>query len=370
MVRFESIRNIINTFIRPNGKGEITGETMNNVLQGMLDDIDFAIEESGAGSEEGGTTGGGSSTLEGLRDVRLGEQLEDGEVLTYDEDLKRWVNKALDGIATGLTEDIPVEVAVGYLKKGDVLRRDTSITDILQQMLTADIKAIPPQVKIRNYPSSVEVGEEVALSPIVDFTDGQFTNTEGGTINAGCAPGDPAFYLDGKDMPTSYITESEKVHTISVSVPYSASTAEVKNKAGEVKDISISAGTATANVQFYACYRYFWGYITKAQNEEKTSEIIRGLKSELINPFSPSVVLLNAEEKAEEGKIIVVAVPEEYSLKSVEIAPSGDMAKQFKVDEMEISCAGDAVKNYKVYHFTPATGSRSMTLLKISIIRG
>lgn len=110
MVRFESIRNIINTFIRPNGKGEITGETMNNVLQGMLDDIDSALEESGATSEGGNSGGDGVSTLAGLTDVKI-SSLADGQSLVYDSATGMWRNRSVSG---GQVTSENIISALGY----------------------------------------------------------------------------------------------------------------------------------------------------------------------------------------------------------------------------------------------------------------
>lgn len=110
MVRFESIRNIINTFIRPNGKGEITGETMNNVLQGMLDDIDSALEESGASSEGGNSGGDGVSTLAGLTDVKI-SSLADGQSLVYDSATGMWRNRSVSG---GQVTSENIISALGY----------------------------------------------------------------------------------------------------------------------------------------------------------------------------------------------------------------------------------------------------------------
>lgn len=45
MVRFNDIKSIINTYIKTNGKEEITGIILQNVLRAMMDAVDFVVDE-------------------------------------------------------------------------------------------------------------------------------------------------------------------------------------------------------------------------------------------------------------------------------------------------------------------------------------
>lgn len=45
MARFEDIKSIINTYIKPNGKEEITGEVLQNVLRAMMEAVDIVVDE-------------------------------------------------------------------------------------------------------------------------------------------------------------------------------------------------------------------------------------------------------------------------------------------------------------------------------------
>jgi hypothetical protein len=45
MVRFKDIKSIINTYIKTNGKEEITGIILQNVLRAMMDAVDFVVDE-------------------------------------------------------------------------------------------------------------------------------------------------------------------------------------------------------------------------------------------------------------------------------------------------------------------------------------
>lgn len=59
-MNFESVRSIIDTYIKKNGVEAITGDILNNVLNTMLDDVDTAISSiepsPGGGSGEGGVS--------------------------------------------------------------------------------------------------------------------------------------------------------------------------------------------------------------------------------------------------------------------------------------------------------------------------
>lgn len=45
MARFEDVKSIINTYIKPNGKEEITGEVLQNVLRAMMEAVDIVVDE-------------------------------------------------------------------------------------------------------------------------------------------------------------------------------------------------------------------------------------------------------------------------------------------------------------------------------------
>ncbi len=334
-----------------------------------------AGRESSAGSGVSGPGGGSSvviSTLAGLSDVRL-DSLQGGQILVYDAASGKWVNRSggAGGGSTALEVPVTADVAVGYIKKSYTLPEGMTFTEFVQMMFSQAVKKTLPSVTLGGVPTeAIEVGSEVTLSLSATYKDGQFTNTDKGVTQAGCEPGIPAYVLDGSTItiPHIFTASTAMMHSVTVTQPYGASTADVKNSAGDVVDESIPAGTATASASFIVGYRAFWGYMTDAEAENLTSELVRGLehRDTIIDPTKGKITLLQGDDTVPAGQDLMIAIPSSYILSEVVDKDDNNFAEGFTLSSLTVQCAGDVEASYNVYRFDNQS-AYSMDIKKITI---
>lgn len=369
MDAFEGLRAIIDTYIKENGAEEISGKILNNVLHTMLDDIMTAI----AANKSSGGNADIPARLTDLQDVEITDP-QDGEALVRDNELRLWVNKMIAGGGgdAKTEQDIVSEVKVGLLNVGDTIQKDTSFTDFLVRLLTASIGKALPTVTLAGLPDIHEVGSKVMLSPTYTYHDGKFTNTLDNDVPAGCVPGDATISLNGAgiELPYEYETGAAMVNKVLVTVPYEASTAQVKTKAGEDADVSIPAGIAKAEGKFITAYKWFIGGLTKSQVADLNSSMIRNFSmSGFITPEQSDVTIVNKDFKTEDGKWIVIAVPQDYELKVVNEAMFGiNFYDDFVAKELDMPCQGSHTAKYKAFlkELSPSAGGVGINEIIIS----
>ena len=81
----------------------------------------------------------GIDTLSELKDVDL-DTPADGEVLSYDAELKKWKNKqGGSGGDSSLSADVTSNLAVGAIASGTKLDKGTTFTDFVQKLLVSEI---------------------------------------------------------------------------------------------------------------------------------------------------------------------------------------------------------------------------------------
>ena len=316
--------------------------------------------------------GGGSSTLAGLTDVRL-DSLQGGHILVYDAASGKWVNRSggAGGGSAALEVPVTADVAVGYIKKSYTLPEGMTFTEFVQMMFSQAIKKTLPSVTLGGVPTeAIEVGSEVTLSLSATYKDGQFVNTDEGVTQAGCEPGTPAYVLDGSTItiPHIFTASNAMMHSVTVAQPYGASTAEVKNSAGDVVDESIPAGIATASASFIVGYRAFWGYMTDDEAENLTSELVRGLehRDTIIDPTKGKITLLQGDDTVPAGQDLMIAIPSSYILSEVVNKDDINFAENFVLSSLTVQCAGDAEASYNVYRFDNQS-AYPMDIKKITI---
>lgn len=327
---------------------------------------------SGTGVGGSGVAGGGSSTLAGLSDVRL-DSLQGGQILVYDAASGNWVNRSggAGGGSAALEVPVTADVAVGYIKKSYTLPEGMTFTEFVQMMFSQAVKKTLPSVTLGGVPTeAIEVGSEVTLSLSATYKDGQFTNTDEGVTQAGCEPGNPAYVLDGSTItiPHTFTASTAMMHSVAVTQPYGASTAEVKNSAGDVVDESISAGTATASASFIVGYRAFWGYMTDDEAESLTSELVRGLehRDTIIDPTKGKITLLQGDDTVPAGQDLMIVIPSSYILSEVVNKDDINFAEGFALSSLTVQCAGDAEASYNVYRYDNQS-AYPMDIKKITI---
>lgn len=432
MANYDELRVYIQNSIKGNGNREITGFLLQDVLLRMVDELGTGIlgkvvklgdlsdvnlanlvdkqslvfsESSGLWTNKsndlfefdekakmikakyglysmGAIVAGGKSSkvvpvaaLADLRDIRLGT-LQDGQVLVYDAASGKWVNKSGGagggGGSAALEVPVTTDVAVGYIKKSYTLPEGMTFTEFVQMMFSQAIKKTLPSVTLGGVPTeAIEVGSEVTLFLSATYKDGQFVNTDTGVTPAGCEPGIPAYVLDGSTIttiPHIFTASTTMMHSVEVTQPYGASTAEVKNSAGDVVDESISAGTATDTASFIVGYRAFWGYMTDDEAENLTSELVRGLehRDTIIDPTKGKITLLQGDDTVPAGQDLMIAIPSSYILSEVVNKDDINFAEGFVLSSLTVQCAGDAEALYNVYRFDNQS-AYPMDIKKITI---
>lgn len=309
--------------------------------------------------------------LSELKDVQL-ESLQGAQTLVFDAVDGVWKNKA-GGAGGSAALEVPVtaDVAVGYIKKSYTLPEEMTFTEFVQMMFSQAIKKTLPSVTLGGVPTeAIEVGSEVKLSLSATYKDGYFANTDEGVTQAGCEPGNPAYVLDGSTItiPRTFTASTAMMHSVAVTQPYGASTAEVKNSAGDVVDESIPSGTATATASFIVGYRAFWGYMTDDEAENLNSDLVRGLEHNdtIIDPTNSKITLLQKDDTVSKGQDLVIVIPESYVLSEVVNKDDINFAENFALSSMIVRCVGDVEASYNVYRFDNKS-AYPMDIKKITI---
>lgn len=305
-----------------------------------------------------------------LKDVKINTP-KPGESLVYDEESSQWINGMVEGGDASLEAAVTAEVAVGYIKKSYTLPEGMTFTEFVQMMFSQAIKKTLPSVTLGGVPTeAIEVGSEVTLSLSATYKDGYFANTDEGVTQAGCEPWNPTYVLDGSaiTIPHTFTASTAMMHSVAVTQPYGASTAEVKNSAGDVVDESISAGADTDTASFIVGYRAFWGYMTDDEVENLTSELVRGLEHSdtIINPTQNSITLLNAEDTIPSGKDLIIAIPSSYDLSEVVNKENQNFVNGFTYKTVTVQCAGEVTALYKIYRYDNQS-AWEMDIIKITI---
>ena len=317
----------------------------------------------------------GGIPLDMLLNVELVD-VEKGQTLVYDGE--KWVNAAGgDGGSGGgggsaaLEQKIVAEITVGHITKGDILEEGLTLTQIMAQMLTGEVVETEPKVTISNIPSDTEIGSIITIDPIFNFTDGKFSNVEGGvTVDAGCSIESVTYYLNNQSIHTPGLYKAEEVgaQSIKVAVEHSAPTVEVNKKNGEPYISKMTAGTKEASATFIVGYRAFWGYMTDAEANNLTSDLVRGLEHNdtIIDPTKSKITLLQKDDTVPKGQDLVIVIPESYVLSEVVNKEDHNFAEGFTLSSMTVRCAGDVEASYKVYRFDNQS-AYPMDIKKITI---
>lgn len=317
----------------------------------------------------------GGIPLDMLLNVELVD-VEKGQTLVYDGE--KWVNAAGgDGGSGGgggsatLEQKIVAEITVGHITKGDILEAGLTLTQIMAQMLTGEVVETEPKVMISNIPSDTEIGSIITINPIFNFTDGKFSNVEGGvTVDAGCSIERVTYYLNNQSFHTPGLYKAEEVgaQSIKVAVEHSAPTAEVNKKNGEPYISKMTAGTKEASATFIVGYRAFWGYMTDAEANNLTSDLVRGLehKDTIIDPTKSKITLLQKDDTVPEGQDLVIVIPKSYVLSEVVNKEDHNFVANFDLSSITVQCAGDVEASYNVYRFDNKS-AYPMDIKKITI---
>lgn len=312
--------------------------------------------------------------LASLRDVRI-DSPKEGQTLVYDSEQGVWENAQISGGVEGdvaLTSDINTDVAVGYISKNYTLQEGMTFTEFVELMFSQGIKTVKPTVSISGVPSkAIEVGTEITLNLSSTYKDGYFVNTDEGTTNAGCTQEDATYYFNGNsiNVPHKFTASSPMVHTIEVRQPYGASTVKPV-KGGEERNEVVAAGVATDSGSFTVGYRAFWGYMTDAEANDLTSDLVRGLEhsNTIINPSASSITLLNADDTVPAGEDLIITAPEGYKLGEVVNKDDISFAEGFSKTSLTVKCAGASTKKYNVYRYDNQS-DYPMDIKKITIIK-
>jgi len=120
MDRFESVRAIVDTYIKANGNEEITGEVLNNVLNAMLDDISNAIN--------GTNVGGGNNSTSIVVDTMLSDTsvnpVQNKAVKAYVDDADSAIDERIVSLAGRVSNLESQEFAI------DDAMSDTSVRPV------------------------------------------------------------------------------------------------------------------------------------------------------------------------------------------------------------------------------------------------
>ena len=212
------------------------------------------------------------------------------------------VTKSISEIQNSTTQDIKViGVTVGTLKDGDTIASGSSMEDVLKRMLCKeiDVTATKPSgvlkfgdVNATN--KTVEMGSTFATILGNTFTDGKFTGDSGYsyTLPAGCTQTSVVFY-DGSDVVNANYSKVIKSTTkLKATVSYSANANTPKKNTGDNSDVTIPAGSFTAQLSnnqpvtitptYYAFYKTFAS--GAAENTPVSSTQNNGYTTSFSNP--------------------------------------------------------------------------------------
>lgn len=321
-------------------------------------------------AEQGEPLGG--TPLSRLTDVQI-EDIEKGQALVYNGE--KWINEIIQGAggaegSATLTQDIVAETKVGYIEQGEKLKVGSTLTQVLIQMLTGEVVETPPSVTIGNIPKDVEVGSTITISPTYTFNDGKFSNTYDETVPAKCTIESVNFTLNENAITSGDSWEAQNIgtQTLKVSVKHSAPTAVVKKKNGEDYTPKMGAGEKHAQGTFDVCYRWFFGFMTKAQTEGINSSSIRGLRyNNLITPSSFEVTLVG-ETEVEAGKDMIIAIPKGYVLSEIiEFSQGLNYVHKFTLSTMKVQDVSNEEHDYNVYIYpkSPSASASKIKTIKI-----
>lgn len=176
--------------------------------------------------------------------------LPEGAIYTAGDGIKI-ENKVISALDETLNEDLTVMgVSVGNLTDGSKIDAGTSLQDLLKKMLTKELdysKDSGPSVVLKGVTGGIMLaGTEISGPLTHTFTDGKFTSSFNGAVNAGCVAGTPTY------TPQLPIKLNLGEHTFEVSLPYEASTAQatLKTNTGNPSKVeAFPAGTATNSIK-------------------------------------------------------------------------------------------------------------------------
>lgn len=275
-----------------------------------------------------------------------------------------WTNK------TVLKEGFKVMgVTVGNLKDGDTIDGGLTIEDILKRILmkTIDVTATKPSGVLKFGSANaanktVEMGSTFATTLGNTFTDGKFTGNSGYnyTLAAGCTQTGVVFY-DGSDVVDANYSKVIKSTTkLKAIVSYSANTKTPKKNTGDNSNVTIPAGTFTAQLSnnqlvtitpaYYAFYKTFASGAT--ENAPVSSAQANGYTTNFSNPSKFEIKDSNSV-----AKIVIYTRSTIKDVQYVTPVMGQPWTPQVTSAQVILLPNGEEQKDYKKYVIATADGS-------------
>lgn len=254
-------------------------------------------------------------------------------------------------------------VNVGNLANGSVIPKGTSLTQLLEMMLckTIGVTAKKPKVSLvgASLGNTYEVGTTIYVTLGHTYTDGEFVGEAGYNYStkAGCTPNKVTYYKNGValEFNTDQIVVTPGNTKYKVTVEYDASTIVPVNNIWEQLNVSIPAGSVSAEQSITGAYKYFMGYSDKTDPSQFTNTDVRNLtvKSDFINGRTTIV----NETLTSNGTSIVIACPKENALVSIQNGLGASILDNFESGEVIIN-NGNVETVYTIYVYPITNGAK------------
>lgn len=331
-----------------------------SLARGLEADIDTAIEES---------------TLKEGDIVFTTDDLSN--IYTIEADGKKLVSSRQGENLIVTQKDIEVMgMTFGNLTNGQVIPKNTSLTDILKMIVQKRVPAsyTQPTITIANNsgtaPGSYEVG--TTISPIVRST---FTQKDAGAISAHEILKNGASIHDGgATNVVDFTVPSFVLGDSNVTIASKATYAEGPIKDDNFGDPSpnghIAAGSKTSSAMTYTAKRKcFYGTGTGA-TPSVTSAIVRGLDHNVLGPAPGTKFTVNI---AVGEQYVIIAYPSSIrDISQIKYEETNDIGfvSSFKKSTVQVADSrggNNGLMEYKVYTFAMAVGAGAPMTLSVTI---
>lgn len=312
--------------------------------------------------------------------------LQEGDIVFTTDDLSNIYTVEADGkklVASRQGENLIVtqdDIEVmgmdfGNLKNGQVIPKDTSLTDILKMLVQKQVPAsyTAPKVAIANNsgtaPGNYEVG--TTISPIVRST---FTQNDAGAITNHVIKKNGVSVHEEVANVVNFTVDPFVLGDANVAISSSASYAE-----GVIKDDNfgepspnghITAGTVnSSNLTYVAKRKCFYGTGTGTL-PSLTSDFVRGLSKNVLGVAAGSKVTINL---AVGEQYAVIAYPASIrDINQIKYEETNDIGfvSSFNKNTLQVADArggSNGLMQYKVYVFTMAKGAGAKMTFSVTI---
>lgn len=309
--------------------------------------------------KEIGEGGGGSSTLSGLSDVEIDENLSNGQILVYDAENEVWVNSSATGGSLG--SEITSSVTAGGIPSGRTYPSGTTYDKLWKDLLNPvayPTLTNPSATLTATGAKLLEKGATLETVMTVAFNRGSINPAYGTSGYRSGAASD--YSLNGGTAQagnTFNVTVDETQITYSATVNYAAGE-QPKDSEGNDYNTPLAAGSVNSNTLTYEFVDALWANTASIATVAKLSLVSKGAKQK---DFAfPAQTVANPE---------TFDVPASWTVTAVQVKNdlSGayeDALSQFTVtDTTHDNAAGTSVA-YKRYTFNLGydTGARSVRL--------